>query len=105
MIRLVIEPAARADVREAIRHYNLRGKGLGARFRERLHEALEIIQRHPGAYAEREMGVRWAMLRQFPFKVYYFTAAETAHVVAVIHAHAHPGSWLPRVGLPGPDDE
>lgn len=105
MIRIVVEPGARADVFEAVRFYNSRAAGLGARFRQRFQEVLEIVQRHPGAFAERELGLRWALLRQFPYKVYYLLSGELCQVVAVIHAHARPAPWMSGVGVPEHDDE
>lgn len=105
MIPIVVEPGARADVREAVRFYNSRAAGLGKRFRQRFQEVLEIVQRHPGAFAERELGLRWALLRQFPYKVYYLFAGDCCQVVAVIHAHARPALLMNTEGLPEQDDE
>jgi plasmid stabilization system protein ParE len=99
MVPIRLEPGARRDIREVYRHYKSIRPRLGEQFLTRLRAALALIQVHPEALPVRELGVRWMLLRQFPFKVFYVLAFESVRVVALIHSHAHPEKWKEKLGV------
>ncbi|MCA8910955.1 MAG: type II toxin-antitoxin system RelE/ParE family toxin [Planctomycetes bacterium] len=90
---LFIEPQAKADVRAAVAYYGHAQAGLGAEFSARLRHAFVEILEHPEAHPSIEPDVRWILLKQFPFKVFYMPLEEPIRIVAVVHAAAHPDSW------------
>ncbi|MCG3185220.1 MAG: hypothetical protein ICCCNLDF_03408 [Planctomycetes bacterium] len=98
MKRVYIEPSAKADVESVFWYYELAHPGLGQEFKSRVADALRRIAEFPGATPEIEPGVRWLMLKQFPFKLFYLSEEDPLRVVAVIHAAAEPDTWRRALG-------
>lgn len=98
MKRVYIEPSAKADVESDFWYYELAHPGLGHEFKSGITEALRRIAEYPGATAEIEPGVRWLMLKQFPFKLFYLSEEDPLRVIAVVHAAADPDTWRRAFG-------
>lgn len=96
MNRVVIEPDAQLDVRNAVQFYESRRQGLGKRFRASLRDAVRTIREHPEAWPEIEPGVRCTMLRGFPYKLYYLPQEMPISIIAVMHAVRNPDTWQSR---------
>jgi len=96
--RVYIEPSAKADVESVFWYYELAQPGLGHEFKSRVVEAIRRIAEFPGAAAEIEPGVRWLMLKQFPFKLFYLSEEDPLRVIAALHAAADPDSWRRAFG-------
>jgi len=96
----VFLPAARRDFDQASDWYDERLTGLGSKFEDRVNETLRLITAHPGAFSYVYKNVRSAVVRQFPYAVYYLTANKRIVVVAVFHASRDPDVWKTRI-----DDE
>ena len=62
---------AERDIDEAYRWYVERGHGLGEEFLRALDAALQSIRRHPQAYPTVFEDIRRALLRKFPYGVFY----------------------------------
>jgi plasmid stabilization system protein ParE len=105
MVPIRLEPGARQDIREVYRHYKTIQPPLGERFLVCLRAAFALIQVHPEAFPARELGIRWLVLCQFPFKVFYVIAFDSVRVVALMHSHAHPDAWKKKLGVTQVDDE
>lgn len=98
MIRVEIDAGARQDVREIVQHYKSIRPELALQFIGRLRASIALIRLHPEAFPARELGVRWALLRQFPFKLFFVLMEDGVRILAVLHAHARPDEWKSRVG-------
>lgn len=90
---LLVRPEAEADLAEAFRWYEERRPGLGERFLLSVEAALSTIRRNPRAFPVVHKQVRRALLRRFPYGVFYLSDAETVVIVAVFHAKRHPSRW------------
>ena len=66
MTRLLIRPAAAADIEEAYLWYESRRIGLGEEFLAAVDSLLGEILAHPTAYQVIHREVRRALLRRFP---------------------------------------
>ena len=95
--RLVVRPAAEADITDAALWYEARASGLGADFLRVVDVALAEIQRMPERFPVVQMQCRRALLRRFPYGIYFVDSAELISVVACMHARRDPRRWEERV--------
>ena len=94
--RLVFRPEASADIAEAFSWYEERRAGLGGEFEAELDRTLGYITAMPLAGRLVHRTLRRALMRRFPFTVYYSVAAELIEIRGVLHSRRHPRSWLRR---------
>ncbi len=94
--RLVSGPIVDLDVEAAFEWYENERAGLGVEFLEELRAAYNRIAEGPLKYQELRGGIRRALLRRFPYAVYFAIEADDVVVVAVLHASRDPGQWQRR---------
>jgi len=70
--------------------------GLGDEFLRAADAALASIQRHPGAYPTVYESVRRALLRNFPYGLFYVIEPDGIIVVACFPVRRDPKSWQDR---------
>src|SRR4051812_41956234 len=70
---IVIRPAAAADIEDAFVWYEQKRPGLGFEFLKVIDEALAAIQRAPQLQPVIHRNARRALLRRFPYGIYYHT--------------------------------
>lgn len=95
--RFIIRPAAEADIAEAALWYESRSLGLGTDFLRAVDVCLSEIQRGPELFPRVYRQVRRALLRRFPYAVYFVSTAGGIRVVACMHAKRDPRRWQRRV--------
>jgi plasmid stabilization system protein ParE len=88
--------AAEADVGDALAWYRERGHELGDQFEQILDQCLDSIQRNPLAFAKVHGDIRRALLRRFPYCVFYIIAGSEIVVLACLHGHRDPKIWQGR---------
>jgi len=93
---LILRPEAEEDLLDAYRWYDERVSGLGLRFLESVEQALVRIERSPQLYEIVYEGVRRALIRTFPYGIYYSFEEERSVVLAVVHSSRHPRVWMER---------
>jgi toxin ParE1/3/4 len=96
MAEVVVRPEAQADIREAALWYESRRSGLGSEFTLRFDVLVERIAQNPLQFPEIGSGVRRALLRRFPYAIYFVVAACPV-VIAVLHQRRHPATWKQRL--------
>jgi len=94
--RLVIRPAAETELTEAYRWYEAQRQGLGLEFLFSIEAALALIQRTPELHPLIHKQVRRALIRRFPFGVFYVVDEDTIQVLAVFHGKRNPKRWMER---------
>ncbi len=97
--RLVSEPSVDLDVEAAFEWYENERPGLGAEFLDEL-RAL-VITASPTDRSSNQVlrgGIRRALLKRFPYAVYFAIEADIVVVVAVLHASRNPAKWQRRKG-------
>jgi len=77
--------------------YEQRKTGLGYEFLDEVRSVLQKIQENPLRYAEVYRKTRRALVRRFPFKVFYLFEAEMVWIIGVIHARRDVKRWQHRV--------
>jgi toxin ParE1/3/4 len=95
MLVELTDPAAE-DVIHASVTYELERPGLGFLFDEEVNAAIERIAQRPLQYPEISPAVRRALLRVFPYSVYFTIVDERVRDFAVLHQHRQPESWKGR---------
>jgi plasmid stabilization system protein ParE len=94
--RLVFHSAARSELREAQEWYEVRVAGLGLEFARAVEAALMAIQRSPAAYPVVYEEVRQAVLRRFPYSLFFILEADRIVVLACFHHRRDPRTWQER---------
>lgn len=95
-MRLLVRAAAEADILEAARWYEQRSPGLGGEFLRAVDVALAEIARGPERYPLVHGEARRALLRHFPYGVFFVATPEFVSVVACVHARRDPRRWQGR---------
>lgn len=95
-MRLVVREAAEADIAEAARWYEQRSPGLGSEFLRAVDVALAEIVRMPERYPIVRGRARRALVRRFPYAVYFVAGPELTSVFACLHARRDPRHWRER---------
>jgi plasmid stabilization system protein ParE len=70
--------------------------GLGIRFLDELDEVFRHIENNPRQFPTLEREARRALLRHFPYGVYFAEGADEVVVLAVLHLHREPDMWKSR---------
>jgi plasmid stabilization system protein ParE len=92
--QLRLRSDAEAEAASAVDWYEAEQPGLGAQFLIELDATLGLVESDPLAY-ERVVGsARRALVRRFPYAVYFTCDDEAIEVFAILHQH--------RGGFPSP---
>jgi plasmid stabilization system protein ParE len=87
---VILRPGALRDIAQAKHWYEERRTGLGADFVQSVEACIESIRRNPEWYAMAHESYRRALVRRFPYAVFYEYAADTITVYAVFHCSQDP---------------
>jgi plasmid stabilization system protein ParE len=88
-----LRPEAEADLLDAASWYERQLPGLGHRFLDQVEAVLSAISETPLMCAVLHRETRRALVRRFPFGVFYQVDESGIVVVAVMHASRDPLSW------------
>ena len=95
-IRII--PAAARDAEAATQWYDRERTGLGRRFLAEVKRVSKRIREAPLQLPLVDEGVRRALLRTFPYAMFFSIDANVIVVVAIVHLHRRPDSWRERAG-------
>jgi plasmid stabilization system protein ParE len=93
---LIFRPAAAADIEEAYLWYEARERGLGDQFLKAVGTLTESIRVNPESFPVAYRQTRRALLRRFPYGLYYRIVDDQVVVVACMHGRRHPRRWQSR---------
>lgn len=97
VLKLIINPFAEMDTQLAQEWYNLQKDKLGDEFLEELEITISNIASNPFQYAKVQLDIHKAVMRRFPFNVYYTIQNELIIVFAIFHNSRNPLVWKHRV--------
>lgn len=91
-------PEAKGDIADAYQWYEEQSLGLGLEFLRCVEAALLAIQRAPLGYPIVQESYRRALVRRFPFAIFFEFAADQNRCVvyAVFHCSQDPEKWRRR---------
>lgn len=96
MKRLRLTPEAGLDLDDAYSWYQAQAPGLGANFLAAVGTCIASIRRTPEAYQLVDPTMRRALLRRFPYAVFYEMGADEIVVYAVFRCARNPRAWKRR---------
>ena len=96
--RLVAEPRADLDVAATLDWYENEQVGLGQEFLDELRATYDRVADGPLAYQDLRSGIRRALMRRFPYAVYFAVEGDVVVVLAVLHVSREPAEWQRRKG-------
>jgi plasmid stabilization system protein ParE len=96
-VEVRLRPEAEQDVVEAALWYEEIESGLGAQFVDQVQATINTIAEQPSAFTDiHKSPVRRALVRRFPFGVFYQIDKDGVMVIAVLHGSRHPRTWKDR---------
>ena len=101
MTRLIVRPAAEADILDAQIWYSTRDDALADKFIDELRSTLSRVRDMPRQFPDIG-GARRALLHRFSHAIYFILPDnEKAIVVAVLHQSRATVAWKRRIGSEG----
>lgn len=95
--RLIIRPQAEIDVADAVAWYEARRTGLGNELLDELDAVVKRAVHSPFQFPQIKNEVRRALLRRFPYSVYFRASDEAVELIAVLHQQRDPRIWQKRL--------
>ena len=89
---------ADAELAEARQWYAHQREDLDLEFMDSVEEALTRIVRNPHLYPIVYRTLRRAVVRRFPFAVFFDVSEDEIQVIGVFHSRRDPEAWQSRVG-------
>lgn len=95
---LIVRAEAEADLAEAFQWYEQQVRGLGDQFLLCVDAVLASIERNPRLYTvvHRDV-IRRALMRRFPYGVFFVESEQSISVIAVLHFKRSPQLLKDRV--------
>jgi plasmid stabilization system protein ParE len=94
--RLVFRPEAETELLDARAWYEGERVGLGAIFAAAVETTVTPILQNPLAFPRVKGDTRRALVRQFPYAVYFRPIDDEVIVLAVMHGRRNPRHWRSR---------
>ena len=94
---LIFAPGAETDIGEAFGWYENQRAGLGEEFLSCVDACIQKICRTPEIYAKVYKEYRRALVRRFPYAIFYEYASETIVIYCVFHTSRDPQKWRDRL--------
>lgn len=90
-------PEAESEIEAASLGYEEQGPGLGIRFLLAIDAALRRASDNPRCFPKVMRRTRKAVIRRFPYVVFYVVEKERILVTGAFHGRRHPDSWTDRI--------
>lgn len=96
-VKVIFAPEAEADLQEAYDWYENQRRGLGEEWFSAVEACVESIRRSPEAHLIVHEAYRRALLRRFPYAVFYEFGADSITIYGVMHTSRNPNKWRQRL--------
>ena len=96
MFTIVFTQAASAELIDAQDWYEGEASGLGRRFRRAIDVLVERMSANPRQFPLVLKNVRRALVRRFPYSLFFVLEDEILLVIACFHASRDPLQWQKR---------
>jgi len=94
--RLLLRPQAEAELLNARDWYEAQRPGLGRAFAAEVDMVFARIVEAPLTYPRVQGETRRALVRRFPYAIYFHGMSDEIVVLGVIHGRRHPRRWQSR---------
>jgi plasmid stabilization system protein ParE len=95
--RVIYTEEADGDVAEAYGWYESHEPGLGEDFLRCVEACVLTVQRHPQLYPVAVDEFRRALVRRFPFEIFYEATDDALVIYSVFHCSQDPEKWRTRL--------
>ena len=96
-VELIVAPEAGEDIAETYAWYESQRSGLGEEFLSCVDACIEKIRRAPTMYAILFDNYRRALVRRFPYAIFYECSDHRLIIYAVFHNARDPNKWARRL--------
>jgi plasmid stabilization system protein ParE len=96
MHAVIFLPAAQIEASEAQDWYEAEAVGLGPRFRAELDHAAQRLATNPLQFPPVFADIRRALLRRFPYALFFRIVDDVVFVMACFHSSRDPRIWQRR---------
>jgi plasmid stabilization system protein ParE len=87
---------AEQDLEDAALWYEAQSQGLGHEYLGAVEATLSQIAENPSMYPLVHRSTHRALIRKFPFGIYYRVVGNSIIVIAILHGSRHPRRWKMR---------
>jgi plasmid stabilization system protein ParE len=95
-VKHLYRPAAAADIERAYAWYENERPGLGDEFLVQVNATAQLVLETPVAYPVVIRQTRRALVRRFPYGLFYRILGDTVVFVACFHTQRDPSIWARR---------
>ena len=95
-MKVIFSKIAKLEFEDAIAYYELEYPGLGLKFKEEIRKNINIIKKHPHAWAVERGDIRKSLLHKFPYKIFFSIEKDHIFIIAISHQHRKPDYWVDR---------
>ena len=96
MRNVTFRPEARTELLAARRWYGTARPGLGAAFVDEIDRLIDQVRRAPDLFPVVHRDIRRAMVRRFPYGIFYRHTSASILVLSVSHLKRNPRRWQSR---------
>ena len=89
-------PFAEEEIGDAFHWYSQRSPFAAEAFRAEIFASIDSLAEDPTMWPADDEGVRYYILRRFPYSIHYEIADARVTVLAVAHQRRRPGYWQDR---------
>jgi plasmid stabilization system protein ParE len=93
---VVLSQRAAGEVQAAVAWYDAQGLGLGNEFLHAVDGAVTQISQRPHSFPTITADVHRALVRRFPYGIFFAIEPTSVVILAILHTHRHPRRWPSR---------
>jgi toxin ParE1/3/4 len=95
-LNIILSPGGAADLNAVVRWYHNIDPNLAFRFSLELVRILRRVDQSPLQFPRVSPRVRRALLKRFPYSIYFSLNIRVSSVIAVLHQRRAPEVWMER---------
>jgi len=93
---LSVGPQAEQETQRSARWYNNESPGLGEAFLDLVQQTLNAVSENPYQFPQVHRDVRRALLKRFPYGIFFRIRPDRIKVLAIVHLSRDPSLWQLR---------
>ncbi len=94
---IIFAPLARLEFEDAVAWYEKQRAGLSDEFRIEVHAALQKVLISPERFRLAASTIHKAILRRFPYSIYYAVELNAVNVISIFHGARNPAALRHRL--------
>ena len=96
-LKLRIHPFAEFDMKHAKDWYNTKGDNLGNELMMEVEKTISQLLNNPKQFPDIGQNIRKAVVKRFPYSIYFKIVLNTVDLYAVFHNSRNPLIWKERI--------